>query len=61
MVLNDTVYDITMYLKYHPGGIETILERARTDATDLFSLSVFKIFFNYFYFLKKFKFKIFDV
>jgi cytochrome-b5 reductase len=37
MVLNDDVYDISMYMKYHPGGIETLLEGAGTDATDLFS------------------------
>ena len=37
IVLNNNVYNITLYMKYHPGGIETLLEGVGSDATELFS------------------------
>lgn len=34
--INDKVYDITKYLNYHPGGINTIMMGAGCDGTKLF-------------------------
>lgn len=36
MVLRGKVYNITLYLKYHPGGVDTLLEAAGADGTALF-------------------------
>lgn len=36
MALHGRVYNVTPYLRYHPGGVETLVEAAGTDATDLF-------------------------
>ena len=36
MVLYDKVYVITHYLRYHPGGIDTLLKAAGHDGTSLF-------------------------
>ena len=36
MALHGRVYNITPYLNYHPGGVETLLEAAGVDGTDLF-------------------------
>jgi cytochrome b involved in lipid metabolism len=37
VVIDNHVIDITRYLKYHPGGMEIMLEHAGTDATDHFN------------------------
>lgn len=34
--LNNTVYDITPYLEYHPGGIPILMSAAGRDSTALF-------------------------
>jgi len=36
MALRGKVYNITPYLKYHPGGVNTLLKAAGTDGTALF-------------------------
>lgn len=36
-VLNGKVYDLTMYLDYHPGGEKKLMMGAGTDMTFLFS------------------------
>jgi len=36
MVLRGKVYNVTPYLRYHPGGVDTILKAAGTDGTALF-------------------------
>ena len=36
-VLNGKVYNITPYLRYHPGGVDTLLMAAGTDGTALFN------------------------
>ncbi|CAD2102989.1 cytochrome b5, putative [Plasmodium vinckei] len=35
VIYKNKVYDVTYYLKYHPGGEDILLERAGTDITDL--------------------------
>ena len=35
-VINNEVYDLTMYIDYHPGGANKLMEGAGKDATDLF-------------------------
>jgi cytochrome-b5 reductase len=35
LVVNEKVYDITIYKKYHPGGLEKIMMGAGKDATSL--------------------------
>lgn len=37
ILLFDTVYDVTYYLEFHPGGINEIMRAAGTDATYLFN------------------------
>lgn len=37
VVLNDKVYDITSFLKQHPGGEKPLLKYAGTDATVKFN------------------------
>ena len=36
-ILNGKVYDLTMYLDYHPGGVKKLLLGAGIDCTELFS------------------------
>lgn len=36
-VLNGKVYDITLYLDYHPGGAEKLMLGAGKDCTKLFN------------------------
>lgn len=36
MAINNEVYDLTMYIDYHPGGANKLMEGAGKDATDLF-------------------------
>jgi cytochrome b involved in lipid metabolism len=36
-ILNGKVYDLSMYLDYHPGGRKKLLLGAGTDCTELFS------------------------
>jgi cytochrome b involved in lipid metabolism len=36
-ILNGNVYDLTMYLDYHPGGIKKLMQGAGRDCTSLFS------------------------
>jgi cytochrome b involved in lipid metabolism len=36
-VLHGGVYDLTMYLDYHPGGAKKLLMGAGSDCTHLFS------------------------
>ncbi|KAK5982616.1 Cytochrome b5 heme-binding domain-containing protein [Trichostrongylus colubriformis] len=31
------VYDVTLYLEFHPGGVPELMRAAGTDATDLFN------------------------
>ena len=38
-VLNGNVYDLTMYLDYHPGGEKKLLMGAGDDCTFLFSIN----------------------
>ncbi|CDU17583.1 cytochrome b5, putative [Plasmodium yoelii] len=35
VIYKNKVYDVTYYLKFHPGGEEILLERAGSDVTDL--------------------------
>ena len=37
IILESKVYDVTLYLAYHPGGKKSILEFAGKDATDAFA------------------------
>ncbi|KAL7080546.1 hypothetical protein ACQ4LE_000011 [Meloidogyne hapla] len=37
ILLFDTVYDVTRYLEFHPGGIPQLMRAAGTDATNLFN------------------------
>ena len=37
---NGRVYNITPYLRYHPGGIGELMRSAGRDGTELFSPSV---------------------
>lgn len=37
VVLNDKVYDVTSFLKEHPGGEKPLLKYAGTDATVKFN------------------------
>jgi cytochrome-b5 reductase len=39
-VLNGKVYDITMYMEYHPGGIEKLMLGAGKDCSLLFSTNI---------------------
>ncbi|XP_053616488.1 cytochrome b5-like [Plodia interpunctella] len=39
MVYKDSVYDVTNYANEHPGGVESIVEEAGTDATKAFDQS----------------------
>lgn len=34
LVVRDKVYDATLFLEQHPGGMEAILKHAGTDATE---------------------------
>ncbi|MBA0856651.1 hypothetical protein Goshw_001238 [Gossypium schwendimanii] len=36
LIINDKVYDVTKYLKDHPGGDEVLLSATGNDATDDF-------------------------
>lgn len=36
MIINDNVYDVTEFLKKHPGGAKIILAHAGRDATKAF-------------------------
>lgn len=36
-VLNGNVYDLTMYIDYHPGGAKKLMMGAGKDCTSLFS------------------------
>lgn len=37
VILHDNVYDLTMYLDYHPGGVKKLMQGAGRDATSLFN------------------------
>nr|CAD2146588.1 unnamed protein product [Meloidogyne enterolobii] len=37
ILLFDTVYDVTRYLEFHPGGIPQLMRAAGSDATELFN------------------------
>ena len=37
IVLNQVVYDVTLYLEYHPGGKAEIMKYAGQDATEAFN------------------------
>ncbi|CDW56379.1 cytochrome b5 reductase 4 [Trichuris trichiura] len=37
VLLNGKVYDVTSYLRFHPGGKDSILSVAGRDATSLFN------------------------
>ncbi|KAI1731174.1 cytochrome b5-like heme/Steroid binding domain-containing protein [Ditylenchus destructor] len=37
ILLFDTVYDVTFYMDFHPGGPEELMRAAGTDGTDLFN------------------------
>jgi cytochrome-b5 reductase len=39
-VLNGSVYDLTMYLDYHPGGEKKLMMGAGKDCTSLFSKKI---------------------
>ena len=36
MVLNGKVYNVTRYVKFHPGGVDYLMQGAGKDATRLF-------------------------
>ena len=36
LVIADEVYDVTKFLKFHPGGAKVMLKFAGKDATDVF-------------------------
>ena len=36
MVVHGKVYVVTHYLRYHPGGVDTLVNAAGTDGTELF-------------------------
>ncbi|KAL7941893.1 hypothetical protein V8C42DRAFT_360587 [Trichoderma barbatum] len=36
IIIHDEVYDVTRYIMDHPGGIEILIQKAGTDANDLF-------------------------
>ncbi|KAI1730118.1 cytochrome b5-like heme/Steroid binding domain-containing protein [Ditylenchus destructor] len=36
LIINDLVYDLTDFLRMHPGGIEVLLENMGMDATGVF-------------------------
>lgn len=44
MILNDKIYDITIYKQYHPGGLEKIMMGAGKDATSLICEIFFLLF-----------------
>jgi cytochrome-b5 reductase len=33
----DKVYNVTPYMKYHPGGVDELMKGAGMNATDLFN------------------------
>ena len=37
MILNGKVYNVTRYVKFHPGGVEYLMQGAGRDATKLFN------------------------
>ena len=37
MALNGKVYNVTRYVKFHPGGVDWLMRGAGTDATKLFN------------------------
>ncbi|KAH7728649.1 Protein Y52B11A.3 a [Aphelenchoides avenae] len=37
ILLFGMVYDVTVYLEYHPGGVDELMRAAGTDASDLFN------------------------
>ncbi|KAF7633712.1 Cytochrome b5 heme-binding domain-containing protein [Meloidogyne graminicola] len=37
ILLFDTVYDVTRYMEFHPGGIPQLMRAAGTDATEIFN------------------------
>jgi cytochrome b involved in lipid metabolism len=39
-VLNGNVYDLTMYVDYHPGGPKKLMMGAGKDCTSLFSILI---------------------
>ncbi|CAJ2512483.1 Uu.00g054980.m01.CDS01 [Anthostomella pinea] len=52
MVINGEVYDVTKYIRDHPGGADVLVESAGTDATEAFdnaghSEDAFEIMANY--------------
>lgn len=44
-VINNRIYDISIYLEYHPGGKEKLMMGAGIDGTALFSRFQIKIIF----------------
>jgi len=36
IVINHTVYDITSFIQYHPGGHDILIYNAGKDVTDIF-------------------------
>jgi cytochrome-b5 reductase len=38
MALRGKVYNITEYIKYHPGGVSELMRGVGRDATDLYSI-----------------------
>lgn len=38
MSISDKVYNLTPYMKYHPGGVDELMKAAGINATDLFNL-----------------------
>jgi cytochrome b involved in lipid metabolism len=44
ILVENSVYNITNYAEYHPGGKDLILEGAGINATDLFCKPIFYLF-----------------
>ena len=48
MIVNEKIYDITIYKRYHPGGVAKIMMGAGKDATSLVCKINKKIFIKFF-------------
>ena len=44
--LLDKVYNVTPYMRYHPGGIDELMKGAGKVATEIFNQVCYKIDFN---------------
>eukprot|EP00002_Diphylleia_rotans_P030349 TRINITY_DN6228_c0_g1_i1.p2 TRINITY_DN6228_c0_g1~~TRINITY_DN6228_c0_g1_i1.p2 ORF type:complete len:143 (-),score=17.91 TRINITY_DN6228_c0_g1_i1:265-693(-) len=47
MVLNGRVYNVTQYVRFHPGGLDELMKGAGKDGTSLFNKKHPWVNFNY--------------